>query len=40
VIDLGLVGTTMHQIDENTPVQDLQKLTRIYRAILERYFAR
>jgi len=40
VIDLGLVGTTMHQIDENTAVADLQKLAKNYRAILERYFAR
>ncbi|HWK01211.1 MAG TPA: succinyl-diaminopimelate desuccinylase [Xanthobacteraceae bacterium] len=39
VIDLGLVGTTMHQVDENVPVKDLEKLTKIYRAILERYFA-
>ncbi|HVT56563.1 MAG TPA: M20/M25/M40 family metallo-hydrolase, partial [Xanthobacteraceae bacterium] len=38
VIDLGLVGTTMHQIDENTSVADLQKLTKIYRAVLEKYF--
>jgi succinyl-diaminopimelate desuccinylase len=39
VIDLGLVGTTMHQIDENVPVKDLEKLTKIYRTILDRYFA-
>lgn len=39
VIDLGLVGTTMHQIDEYAPVADLKKLAKIYRAILERYFA-
>jgi succinyl-diaminopimelate desuccinylase len=39
VIEFGLVGQTMHQIDERTPVADLEKLTRIYRAILERYFA-
>jgi succinyl-diaminopimelate desuccinylase len=39
VIDLGLVGTTMHQIDEHAPVADLKKLAKIYRAILERYFA-
>jgi succinyl-diaminopimelate desuccinylase len=38
VIEFGLVGQTMHQIDERTPVSDLQKLTRIYRGILERYF--
>ncbi|HWK87767.1 MAG TPA: succinyl-diaminopimelate desuccinylase [Xanthobacteraceae bacterium] len=39
VIDLGLVGTTMHQVDENVPVKDLEKLTKIYRTILDRYFA-
>ena len=36
VIEFGLVGQTMHQIDERTPVSDLEKLTRIYRGILER----
>src|SRR6202789_2715019 len=39
VIEFGLVGQTMHQIDERTPISDLEKLTRIYRGILERYFA-
>jgi succinyl-diaminopimelate desuccinylase len=39
VVDLGLVGTTMHQIDEHAPVKDIETLTRIYRAILEKYFA-
>ncbi len=39
VIEFGLVGQTMHQIDERTPVADLEKLTRIYRGLLERYFA-
>jgi succinyl-diaminopimelate desuccinylase len=39
VIEFGLVGQTMHQIDERAPVADLEKLTRIYRGILERYFA-
>jgi len=39
VIEFGLVGQTMHQIDERTPVSDLEKLTRIYRGVLERYFA-
>jgi succinyl-diaminopimelate desuccinylase len=38
VIEFGLVGQTMHQIDERTPVADLENLTRIYRAILDRYF--
>ena len=39
VIEFGLVGQTMHQIDERTPVSDLEKLTQIYAAILDRYFA-
>jgi succinyl-diaminopimelate desuccinylase len=39
VIEFGLVGQTMHQIDERTPVADLEKLTRIYRGVLDRYFA-
>ncbi|HVV42190.1 MAG TPA: succinyl-diaminopimelate desuccinylase [Nitrobacter sp.] len=39
VIEFGLVGQTMHQIDERTPVSDLDKLTRIYRGVLDRYFA-
>ena len=38
VIEFGLVGQTMHQIDERTPVSDLEKLTKIYRGILDRYF--
>jgi succinyl-diaminopimelate desuccinylase len=39
VIEFGLVGQTMHQIDEHTPVADLEKLTTIYRSVLNRYFA-
>jgi succinyl-diaminopimelate desuccinylase len=39
VIEFGLVGQTMHQIDERAAVADLEKLTRIYRGILDRYFA-
>src|SRR5271154_5935165 len=38
VIEFGLVGQTMHAIDERTPVSDLEKLTRIYRGVLDRYF--
>jgi succinyl-diaminopimelate desuccinylase len=38
VVDLGLVGNTMHQIDEHVPIDDLQHLTKIYRRILDRYF--
>ena len=39
VIEFGLVGQTMHQVDERTPVSDLDKLTKIYRGMLDRYFA-
>jgi len=39
VIEFGLVGQTMHQVDERTPVADLEKLTKIYRGVLDRYFA-
>ena len=38
VLEFGLVGQTMHQVDERTPVADLEKLTTIYRGILDRYF--
>ena len=39
VLEFGLVGQTMHQVDERVPVADLEKLTAIYRNVLERYFA-
>ena len=38
VIEFGLVGQTMHQVDERVPVVDLEKLTKVYRGILKRYF--
>jgi succinyl-diaminopimelate desuccinylase len=38
VIEFGLVGQTMHQIDERAPLSDLENLTRTYRGILDRYF--
>ncbi len=39
VVDFGLVGQTMHKVDEQVPVADLEQLTEIYRTVLERYFA-
>ena len=39
VIEFGLVGATMHQVDERIAVADLIKLTAIYRRILDRYLA-
>jgi succinyl-diaminopimelate desuccinylase len=38
VIEFGLVGQTMHQIDERASVTDIEKLTKVYRGILDRYF--
>jgi succinyl-diaminopimelate desuccinylase len=38
VIEFGLVGQTMHQVDERVPVKDLEQLTKVYRGILARYF--
>jgi succinyl-diaminopimelate desuccinylase len=39
VVEFGLVGKTMHQIDERVPVADIDGLTRIYGRILGAYFA-
>ncbi len=39
VLELGLVGKTLHQVDENVPIQDIIDLTALYRSCLERYFA-
>ncbi|MGY3237433.1 succinyl-diaminopimelate desuccinylase [Bradyrhizobium sp. USDA 4472] len=38
VIEFGLVGQTMHQVNERVPVTDLENLTKVYRGILTRYF--
>ena len=39
VVEFGLVGATMHAVDERVPVADLVALTAIYRRIIDRYFA-
>ncbi len=38
VIEFGLVGQTMHQVDERVAVADLDRLTAIFRRILNAYF--
>jgi len=40
VAEFGLVGRTMHKVDESTPVSDLHQLTEVYSAILKGYFDR
>jgi len=37
-LEFGLVGKTMHKIDENVPISDLKKLKQIYFNILLNYF--
>ena len=39
VVELGLVGTSMHMVDERAPVAEIEGLTRVYEAVLRRYFA-
>ncbi|MFW6412757.1 MAG: M20/M25/M40 family metallo-hydrolase, partial [Oceanicaulis sp.] len=38
VAEFGLVGATMHQIDERVPAADVTALAQIYARVLERYF--
>ena len=37
-LEFGLVGKTMHKVDEAVSLNDLKKLTKIYNIILENYF--
>ncbi|WP_323717034.1 succinyl-diaminopimelate desuccinylase [Paracoccus aminovorans] len=39
VLEFGLVGHFMHQVDERVPAEQVRQLSRIYRRILEQYFA-
>ena len=38
-LEFGLVGKTMHQVDENINLKDLKILTKIHKEILENYFS-
>jgi succinyl-diaminopimelate desuccinylase len=38
VVEFGLVGATMHAIDERTPVAEILQLTDAYRGLIRRYF--
>ncbi len=37
-LEFGLVGKTMHKVDEAVSLKDLKNLTRIYKNILQNYF--
>ncbi|MFO1147185.1 MAG: succinyl-diaminopimelate desuccinylase [Alsobacter sp.] len=39
VLEFGLVGQTMHKVDERVPTADLVQLTAIFEDVLARYFA-
>lgn len=39
VAEFGLVGTSMHKVDEHAPIADIRKLADIYALVLTRYFA-
>ncbi len=39
VVEFGLVGATMHQVDERAPVAEIHALSAIYERLIEAYFA-
>jgi len=38
VVELGLVGKTMHQVDERAPVAEIAMLQAVYERLIARYF--
>lgn len=38
VVEFGLVGKTMHMVDERVPLEDLETLTRIYQRFIADWF--
>jgi succinyl-diaminopimelate desuccinylase len=38
VVELGLVGRTMHQVDERAPVAEIRMLQAVYERLIARYF--
>ena len=39
VVELGLVGRTMHAVDERAPVEEIRRLQAVYETLIRRYFA-
>lgn len=39
VVEFGLVGQTMHKVDERAALSDIAQLQEVYRLVLERFFA-
>lgn len=40
VVELGLVGKTMHAVDERAPVSEIRDLQAVYERLIARYFER
>jgi succinyl-diaminopimelate desuccinylase len=40
VVEFGLVGQTMHQVDEQVPVEQIERLSGLYEGLIRRYFER
>lgn len=38
VVEFGLVGKTMHKVDEHVPVEQITQLKGVYSRIIETYF--
>ena len=38
VLEFGLVGQTMHAVDERAPVKEIEDLTAVYERLIESYF--
>ena len=38
VVEVGLVGKTMHQVDERAPVSEIAALQKVYARLIARYF--
>lgn len=39
VLEFGLVGETMHKVDERVPAADVEKLAEVYTSVINGYFA-
>jgi succinyl-diaminopimelate desuccinylase len=37
VVEFGLVGETIHQVNERVAIADLEALTRVYQALIANY---
>src|SRR5690349_980417 len=40
VVEFGIVGQTMHKVDEHVAVADIERLTDIYEAVIDGFFAK